>query len=81
MLDKPIVTTLCSGMKDILGEDNENALIVSNHTYSLYLGVKKVILNKELREKYKENIKNVTRKFDMNTVISNIDKLLESLES
>ena len=81
MLDKPIVTTLCSGMKDILGEDNENALIVSNDTYNLYLGVKKVILNKELREKYKENIKNVTRKFDMNTVISNIDKLLESLES
>ena len=81
LLNKPIVTTLCSGMKDILGKDNENALIVPNDTYNLYLGVKKVILNKNLREKYKENIKKVTQKFDMNTVISNIDKLLESLES
>lgn len=81
LLNKPIVTTLCSGMKDILGKDNENALIVPNDTYNLYLGVKKVILNKDLREKYKENIKKVTQKFDMNTVISNIDKLLESLES
>ena len=81
LLNKPIVTTLCSGMKDILGKDNENALIVPNDIYNLYLGVKKVILNKNLREKYKENIKKVTQKFDMNTVISNIDKLLESLES
>ena len=81
LLNKPIVTTLCSGMKDILGKDNENALIVPNDTYNLYLGVKKVILNKNLREKYKENIKKVTQKFDMNTVISNIDNLLESLES
>ena len=81
ILNKPIVSTLCSGMKDILGDDNENALIVSNDTYNLYLGIKKIILDKDLREKYIKNIKNITQKFDINNVISNIDKLLESLEN
>ena len=80
-MDKPIVTTLCSGMKDILGDDNENAFIVPNDTYNLYLGIKKMILDKKLRENYIKNIKNITQKFDINNVISNIDKLLESLEN
>ncbi len=81
ILDKPIVTTLCSGMKDILGDNNENAFIVPNDTYNLYLGIKKMILDKKLREKYIKNIKNITQKFDINNVISNIDKILESLEN
>lgn len=80
-MDKPIVTTLCSGMKDILGDNNENAFIVPNDTYNLYLGIKKMILDKKLREKYIKNIKNITQKFDINNVISNIDKILESLEN
>ncbi len=81
VLDKPIITTLCSGMKDILGDDNKNALIVPNHTYNLYKGLKKLILDENLRKYYQDNIKNTTQKFDINTVISSIDNLLESLEN
>lgn len=79
VLDKPIITTLCSGMNDILGEDNTNALIVPNHTYNLYKGLKKLILDEKLRKHYQDNIKNTTQKFDINTVILSIDKLLEGL--
>lgn len=81
ILDKPIITTLCSGMRDILGDDNTNALIVPNHTYNLYKGLKKLILDENLRKVFQENIKNTTQKFDINTVISSIDKLLDSLEN
>ncbi len=81
VLDKPIITTLCSGMRDILGDDNTNALIVPNHTYNLYKGLKKLILDENLRKVFQENIKNTTQKFDINTVISSIDKLLDSLEN
>ena len=68
-------------MKDILGDDNKNALIVPNHTYNLYKGLKKLILDENLRKYYQDNIKNTTQKFDINTVISSIDNLLESLEN
>lgn len=81
VLDKPIITTLCSGMRDILGDDNTNALIVPNHTYNLYKGLKNLILDENLRKVFQENIKNTTQKFDINTVISSIDKLLDSLEN
>ena len=81
VLDKPIITTLCSGMRDILGDDNTNALIVPNHTYNLYKGLKKLILDENLRKVFQENIKDTTQKFDINTVISSIDKLLDSLEN
>lgn len=81
VLDEPIITTLCSGMRDILGDDNTNALIVPNHTYNLYKGLKKLILDENLRKVFQENIKNTTQKFDINTVISSIDKLLDSLEN
>jgi len=81
VLDKPIITTLCSGMRDILGDDNTNALIVPNHTYNLYKGLKKLVLDENLRKVFQENIKNTTQKFDINTVISSIDKLLDSLEN
>lgn len=81
VLGKPIITTLCSGMKDILGDDNTNALIVPNHTYNLYKGLKKLILDENLRKYYQDNVKNTTQKFDINTVIASIDKMLESLEN
>lgn len=81
VLDKPIITTLCSGMRDILGDDNTNAFIVPNHTYNLYKGLKNLILDENLRKVFQENIKNTTQKFDINTVISSIDKLLDSLEN
>ena len=81
VLGKPIITTLCSGMKDILDDDNTNALIVPNHTYNLYKGLKKLILDENLRKYYQDNVKNTTQKFDINTVIASIDKMLESLEN
>lgn len=80
ILEKPIVTTMCSGMTDILGEDNENAMIVSNNTDDLYLGIKKMITDNELRRTYENNIKNISNEFNINHVIKNIENLLDSLE-
>ena len=80
ILEKPIVTTMCSGMTDILGEDSENAMIVSNNTDDLYLGIKKMITDNELRRTYENNIKNISNEFNINHVIKNIENLLDSLE-
>lgn len=80
ILEKPIVTTMCSGMTDILGEDNDNAMIVSNNTDDLYLGINKMITDNELRRKYENNIKNISNEFNINHVIKNIENLLDNLE-
>lgn len=77
ILQKPIVTTMCSGMKDILGKDNLCASIVPNNTKALYNGVKKLVLEENLRRKYCEHIKEKSEKFDINKVILDIEKLLE----
>ena len=71
---------MCSGMTDILGEDNDNAMIVSNNTDDLYLGIKKMITDNELRRKYENNIKNISNEFNINHVIKNIENLLDNLE-
>lgn len=54
ILGKPIVTTRCSGMDEIL-ENGNYGIIVENDEESLYNGIKKVLLDKDLRKKY-ENL-------------------------
>ena len=77
ILQKPIVTTMCSGMQDILGKDNSCACIVPNNTKALYGGIKKVLLDENLRKKYSENIEKRKERFDINKVILDIEKILD----
>ena len=53
ILGKAIVTTDCSGMREILG-DSEYGLIVENDDEALFSGMKKMLLSKGLREYYAE---------------------------
>ena len=77
ILQKPIVTTMCSGMQDILGKDNSCACIVPNNTKALYGGIKKVLLDENLRKKYSENIEKRKERFDINKFIKEIEKILD----
>ena len=77
ILKKPIVTTMCSGMQDILGKDNSCACIVPNNTKALFGGIKKVLLDENLRKKYSENIEKRKERFDINKVILDIEKILD----
>lgn len=51
ILGKAIVTTNCSGMYEILG-DSEYGMITENSDESFYNGVKEMLSNSGLREKY-----------------------------
>ena len=53
-LEKIIVTTDCPGMEEILGKNNENALIVENNTDALFEGIKEILTNEGIRKKYKK---------------------------
>jgi glycosyltransferase involved in cell wall biosynthesis len=51
ILGKPIVTTDCSGMEELLG-DSKYGLITGNNEEDLYEGIKSMLEDEKLREKY-----------------------------
>ena len=76
-LEKVIVSTDCPGMEEILGENNENALIVKNDTEGIYEGLKEILTNKELRNRYQENIKKRCKLFNLETTMKQIEKIID----
>lgn len=53
ILGRPVVTTPCSGMDELLG-DNEFGLITADSTEGIYEGLKKMLDGPELRKHYAE---------------------------
>lgn len=49
----PVVTTLCSGMVELLGEHNEYGIITENNLEALYVAVKQIISDKSMYARYK----------------------------
>ena len=77
VLEKVIVTTDCPGCKDILCDNNENALIVDNNTDSIYEGLKKIITDENYRMKCQKNIKERSKMFNLETTIKQIESIIE----
>lgn len=76
ILGKPIVTTECSGMKEMLGENNEYGIVCKNDKQSLYLSVKEIISDKNKYSYYKSKIKERKEIFNLQKSIENIGKLI-----
>ena len=54
ILGKPIVTTECSGMRELLGE-SKFGLIVENTEPALFIGLQRLLKDAELRNQYAGN--------------------------
>ena len=50
----PVVTTLCSGMEELLGYNNEYGIITDNNDDALYEGIKSLVEDLDLLKKYRE---------------------------
>ena len=48
----PVVTTLCSGMQEMLGENDEYGIVTENNEDALYEGVKKMLTTPDMLEDY-----------------------------
>ncbi len=77
ILEKVIVSTNCPGTEEILGKSGEHSMIVDNNTDSLYEGLKTVLTNSNIRNKFKNNIQQRSKTFNIDTVIKNIEKLID----
>ncbi len=74
ILGVPIVTTDCSGMEELLG-DSEYGLITKNNSNSLYEGMKKILNDKKLYDKYKKQIVKIKNRFSIEKSVKEIEEM------
>ena len=75
----PVVSTDCSGAKELLGENNEYGLVVENSTEGIYEGMKKLLKNPELLKHYKKQAKIRGGYFSREKTVKAVEEMLEEL--
>lgn len=76
ILGKPIVTTDCTGMRELLG-DSEYGLITQNSTEGLYEGMKRCLSDSKLVSKYDQKAKERGEIFSASVLTRRAERLLE----
>ena len=76
ILGLPVITTNCSGMKELLGENNEYGVIVKNGDEYLYDGIKQFLENKSYLKSYTAKAIERGKYFSLENQISEIEKIL-----
>lgn len=75
----PVVTTLVSGMKEMLGENNEWGIITENNEESLYQGIKRLVESKVLLQYYKERSVERGKMFNTENTVRAVEEMLNTL--
>lgn len=77
-LNVPVITTECSGMREIFGE-NECGIICENSEDGLYSAMKKVLENPSLLEKFSAEEKKRANDFSLKKRMKAIEDFIESV--
>lgn len=75
----PICTVDVSGMKEMLGENNEYGIVTENNEQALYEGIKLFLDNPDVLEKYKKKAIVRGMKFDTKETVNAVEDMLERL--
>lgn len=75
----PVVTTLCSGMQEMLGYNNEYGIVTENNEDALYEGIEKILTEENLLQHYKEQAKVRGQRFSTEKTVKAVENMLESL--
>ena len=76
ILGKPIVTTDCTGMRELLG-DSEYGLITPNSREGLYAGMKECLSDPELLAHYAEKAQERGKEFSAEALTRQTEAFLE----
>lgn len=79
LVGTPVVSTDCSGAKELLGEENEYGLVVENSTEGIYRGMKKMLSDPELLAHYKKQAKIRGGFFSREKTVQAVEEMLDSL--
>lgn len=75
----PVITTLCSGMEEMLGSNNEYGVITENNDEALYQGIKQMVMDKSVINYYKKKATERGRIFSTTKTVKAIEELLDSI--
>ena len=75
----PVVTTLVSGMTEMLGESNEYGIITKNNEEALYQGIKKLLDDKELLKHYTKQAEERGKFFSTENTVRAVEEMLLNL--
>ena len=75
----PVCTTEVSGMKELLGENNNYGLITENNEDALYSGIKKILDNPDTLARYKEKAKERGIIFSTEHTVRKVENMLLGL--
>ena len=76
ILGKPIVTTDCAGMRELLG-DSEYGLVTANSDAELYAGLREMLSSAELRARYAEAAEVRGRQFSTAELVRKTETFLQ----
>lgn len=75
----PVISTDCSGAKEMLGENNEYGLVVENSEAALYKGLKYILETPQWINHYKKKAAERGKYFNKSNTVSEVEKMLEEL--
>ena len=75
----PVCTVEVSGMKEMLGENNEYGIVTENTEEALYQGIKGLLDDPALLAHYREMACRRGKDFDKETTVKAVEDMLESL--
>lgn len=77
----PVVSTDCSGARELLGENNEYGIVTGNDEESLYRGLKRMLTEKGLLAHYKEQAQYRGRQFHIAQTVKQAEDMFEEVLS
>ena len=77
VLGVPIVTVDCSGMKELLGDDDEYGIITKNDEISLFDGIQGLLNDQSKYDYYKNKVLERGEFFNLGKTVKEIEKLLD----
>lgn len=75
----PVVTTLCSGMQEQLGYNNEYGIVTENNEEALYEGIKEIITKDGSLEYYAEKALERGKRFNKAITVKAVEELFERI--
>ena len=75
----PVITTMCSGMEEMLGKNGEYGMITKNSEDSLYEGLCKLLNNEREMERLKRQAEIRGKFFETSRTVEEVEKLIESV--
>lgn len=75
ILECPVITTDCSGMKELL-LDGKCGIITENNEEALYKGIKRFLESPHIQQQLKQNIRIYNNRFNIHSLMKNIETVL-----